>query len=749
MRQHHASARRSTRSRRVPRLALVLSLGGAPAIARWYVSNRLLPSIGRALKRTVSAARVTVRPGRVVLYQLAVRGSSDDTSPLLVVPEVQIQYRTLSLLSRPVEVRRVTLHQPRLSLVRRSRGVTNFLDLVRRRSSSGSSSGGKMLVGAVELVGGRITVQDELEAATVSVQRVDGVMERSRTSTLRLGSIRIASPRVPSALLFSSVQVHLRGRKVERVAVEGGEVQLLPRLRLSAIRGTITVPPASLPEVHGGARQTRVALDLEGSYGGADARLWSATGWVSPRGAGKLHLRAARFSLGRIASILGRTPVILPQPTMIAGRLDLQYARRQLAVSGRLGVERLSLFHPRLARTPVLDLSAVGQVDARLDLSRRQLQLRSLTIASRGIEARLSGTADWSGEAPHVTARLEVPEVACQQVVQAFPPSLVPAIQGFQLKGQSAMDLHADIDFSHPDRLDLGGKVDIRRCKVTGAPEAVSAERLRGPFEQQVEPTPRQYLVFTVGPENESFAPYASISPNVVHAFLTTEDGGFFRHHGFIPSMFEKALARNLQHGGFRLGASTITMQMVKNVLLTHDKTLSRKLQELFLTWYLEQELSKDRMMEIYLNVIEFGPGIYGIGNASRHYFGKLPAEISPLEAAFFASILPAPRRRYIQYCHGQLTEKWDHYVRRILRRMASKAFVSEQAMKEAESQTLTFNRDLEGLPEKECIEQVKELGESWLKERERLLREAILRAAPHQVSLFFPPTAPVKVPKR
>ena len=132
-------------------------------------------------------------------------------------------------------------------------------------------------------------------------------------------------------------------------------------------------------------------------------------------------------------------------------------------------------------------------------------------------------------------------------------------------------------------------------------------------------------MVFMVGPENPDFTPYAEISPHVVKAFLTTEDAGFFRHRGFIPSQFRKALARNLKRGGFRLGASTISMQMVKNVLLSHEKTLSRKLQELFLVWYLEQELSKERIMEIYLNAIEFGPGIYGIGAAARHYFGKQP----------------------------------------------------------------------------------------------------------------------------
>ena len=156
-----------------------------------------------------------------------------------------------------------------------------------------------------------------------------------------------------------------------------------------------------------------------------------------------------------------------------------------------------------------------------------------------------------------------------------------------------------------------------------------------------------------VGPDNPDFVPYDEISPYLVGSIMTTEDNGFFKHHGWVSSEFKSALRRNLQRGGFRLGASSITMQMVKNVLLTKEKTLSRKLQELFLVWYLEQNLPKERILELYFNAIEFGPRIYGIGAATRHYFGKKPSELTPLEAAFFSSILPSPKRRYVQYCHG------------------------------------------------------------------------------------------------
>ena len=164
---------------------------------------------------------------------------------------------------------------------------------------------------------------------------------------------------------------------------------------------------------------------------------------------------------------------------------------------------------------------------------------------------------------------------------------------------------------------------------------------------------PGKWMTFVVGPESPDWVPFAEISPHLVNSIMTTEDSGFFKHHGFISSEFRSALQQNLQRGYFRLGASSITMQMVKNVLLSREKTLSRKLQEMFLTWYVEHHLTKERIMEIYFNVIEFGPGIYGIGRAARHYFGKTAKELEPQEAAWFSSILPNPKRRYVQYCHA------------------------------------------------------------------------------------------------
>ena len=148
-------------------------------------------------------------------------------------------------------------------------------------------------------------------------------------------------------------------------------------------------------------------------------------------------------------------------------------------------------------------------------------------------------------------------------------------------------------------------------------------------------------------------------------------------------------------------------MQFVKNVLLYRDKTLARKLQELFLTWHVENTLTKDRILEIYFNVIEYGPGLYGIGPASWHYFSKAPKDLNPVEAAFFSSILPSPKERYKQYCAGTLTKWTEGKIFRILGIMRKRDRLSETDYEQAMLTPLLFAKDL-AETEVDCMQRVK-----------------------------------------
>jgi hypothetical protein len=300
----------------------------------------------------------------------------------------------------------------------------------------------------------------------------------------------------------------------------------------------------------------------------------------------------------------------------------------------------------------------------------------------------------------------------------------VPHLQGFVLTGNFTADVGAKIDFADLDALALTGKVGIDGCKVVKAPPEVLALDGKQQGQQSIvvnvevpkkpgappsdEPDTMSVII---GPDNPDFVPYEEISPYLVGSIMTTEDNGFFKHRGWVSSEFKSALRRNLQRGGFRLGASSITMQMTKNVLLTREKTLSRKLQELFLVWYIEQNLSKERILELYFNAVEFGPRIYGIGAATRHYFGKKPSELTPLEAAWFSSIMPNPKRRYVQYCHGAPLPQWDKYLHRIMAKTHERGRLTDDEYAAYAPQTLKFDRKEATFTEKQCLEWVKTMS--------------------------------------
>ena len=167
----------------------------------------------------------------------------------------------------------------------------------------------------------------------------------------------------------------------------------------------------------------------------------------------------------------------------------------------------------------------------------------------------------------------------------------------------------------------------------------------------------------------QHWVPLSRISKDAINSVIVAEDGTFWSHEGFDWFEFKESLERNVKEGRAARGASTITQQLVKNLYLSSSKNPLRKLKEWALTWYMEQTLSKQRIIELYLNVIEWGNGIYGIEAASQVYFGKSSWTISREEAARLAAVIPNPRRFH--------ADKETQYLQRrselILSRMAAR----------------------------------------------------------------------------
>jgi monofunctional biosynthetic peptidoglycan transglycosylase len=142
----------------------------------------------------------------------------------------------------------------------------------------------------------------------------------------------------------------------------------------------------------------------------------------------------------------------------------------------------------------------------------------------------------------------------------------------------------------------------------------------------------------------QRWVPYAQISENLKRAVIASEDQRFLDHDGFDVQAMEQALAKNARRGSIRHGASTISQQLAKNLFLSPRRTYLRKAHEAVITMMLEHLLTKRRIFELYLNVIEWGEGIYGAEAAAQHYFEEPASDLSRKEAARLAAMIPSPR---------------------------------------------------------------------------------------------------------
>lgn len=182
----------------------------------------------------------------------------------------------------------------------------------------------------------------------------------------------------------------------------------------------------------------------------------------------------------------------------------------------------------------------------------------------------------------------------------------------------------------------------------------------------------------------QSWRPLSRISPYVVKAVIISEDDKFWSHDGFDFEAMHKAMDKNLKKGRIKYGGSTISQQLAKNLYLTPSRNPVRKLKEAILTWRIEQTLSKRRILELYLNVAEWGEGLFGIEAASRRYFGKSAADIGAIEAARLVSALPNPRR-YNPSGSSRFVENRSHRIYRIMVRRGIVIEDFEEIMKEPE----------------------------------------------------------------
>lgn len=201
-------------------------------------------------------------------------------------------------------------------------------------------------------------------------------------------------------------------------------------------------------------------------------------------------------------------------------------------------------------------------------------------------------------------------------------------------------------------------------------------------------------------PKDKTYVPLRNISVHARNAVVASEDAGFYGHKGIDFHEMRESFETNLERGRWARGGSTLTQQLAKNVYLSSEKSLLRKVKEAIIALQLEKILSKDEILEKYLNVVEFGPKIYGIHAASWYYFKKAPSELTPAESSFLAFLLPSPKKYSVSFQKKQLSKFALSQTRQILTRLQKFKKLSDADYQAAVAQLDSLFADPASSPE-------------------------------------------------
>jgi len=366
----------------------------------------------------------------------------------------------------------------------------------------------------------------------------------------------------------------------------------------------------------------------------------------------------------------------------IRGALELLLEGEEIFLEGDLELQ-LSLKHPALAEEKLrqaplklqiqgsskgteLELSAQGELgalpfDLQLSAGSQEIKLEG-GLNSAPCQAGVGAMKSWLG--PYSEAKLKGD---LQSRIRLWIPRANLYALRFWVDQAPSCQIKALNSKAPPE-------ISLKRGKLKGAPDDVAWLRER--FILPVKRAPG----IKVGPGTFGYTRLSQLPAYVPAAAWISEDLLFFgRRAALDPWLLQRALKFNISRGRFVYGGSTLPQQLVKNLFLSHKKSLSRKLQEALIATRVVQVLSRREILELYINCIEFAPRVYGIRAAARHYFGKPPSALTPNEAVFLAMSKPSPRYADVIRRRGQTPDTEFHrsYFRKIMARMVERGFLS------------------------------------------------------------------------
>jgi hypothetical protein len=507
--------------------------------------------------------------------------------------------------------------------------------------------------GDTALTAGRV----EVALDPLSVLALSPRPDRFRLSNARIDVDRL---RGRHAAVAETTTVEVKPRRRNR----RDDVDHLPALRrnASAIVRILTLPAGRLPKVELANVSIATAADSTGP-----ARV--------------VHFDTLRIARrGQGTRLLARGQATLESPVRFDA--DFDYGRDE-RLTGAV-VFRLPVPHRAVSET-----LHIG-VEARLaqERSPHGLLLADGSVIRLGrIPLAVSGFLTESG--PHLRFALATTDLRPGTVLESFPRSMLGPLADVALRGSFDYRLRFDLDLAHPDRIDLDADVVPHGLAIDPARTRLRLLGLGQPFTAAIHLPKGRIVPRDLSEANPHYLPLAAMDSVLAHAVVTNEDGGFFRHNGFSTEAVKDAIVENLKAGRYQRGAGTISMQLARNLYLGHERALARKGQEVVLAWILEHltGAGKRRLLEIYLNIIEWGPGVHGADEAAHYYFGHDARSVTVDEALFLSTVIPAPTRwRWKLEKNGQLRASTRDQMHFIGRAMIAKGWLDPAALPAADA---------------------------------------------------------------
>jgi hypothetical protein len=487
----------------------------------------------------------------------------------------------------------------------------------------------------------------EKGVAAARAPPADEVEEISRATRLR-GATALLRPLIREALADgASLTLNGVSARIERA----GEILSFGPSRLALTRDKQTL---------------RVSLTPSATEAGVTPLALST---ALPLDAGPLHVvvRGGPVSLSSLGVQAGQLGLRDVERTTLAadGVLDFSDDFETVELDGKLAVHGLSLLRKELSPQPVGPWSFDAALKGRARLDGSELSVLSSEADLGEVRAELSGAVQTAPGRRRVQGRMRIPLSACQSVLEAMPSGLLSQVRGLRMAGSFGIDLQVRYDQTKPQDTSVVLAVQ-NECRVREVPPELSPHRFERPFLREVKAPDGSPMTIESGPGTPSWVSLDDISRHMESAILICEDAGFHSHAGFDFRALENAIKDDLKQGRFARGASTVSMQLAKNLYLGKEKTLGRKLQEALLTMLLEQQLDKRRILELYLNVVELGPGLYGVGDAAQFYFATPARALTLGQSLYLASLLPNPTYSRFRP-DGKLSPGWLSYLHKLM----------------------------------------------------------------------------------